>query len=124
MCIEPLVICGDFNIYIDDESDPYSTALTDLLQSMALKQHVCIPTHDHGHTLDLRGSVPKNGPIDFASKKSFFSKLCRWKGFGTQILKLDFFFEKYLFLLHYGGKLILGDFSLLVVDFKTKICRC
>ena len=74
--------------------------------------------------MNLRGSVPKNGPIDFASKKSFFFKLCRWKGFGTQILKLDFFFEKYLFLLHYGSKLILADLSLLGVDFKTKICRC
>ena len=42
-----------FNIHIDDESDPYSSALTDLLQSMALKQHVCIPTQHHGHTLDL-----------------------------------------------------------------------
>ena len=51
--MEPVVICGDFNIHIDDESDPYSTALTDLLQSMALKQHVCIPTQHHGHTLDL-----------------------------------------------------------------------
>ena len=53
LCMEPVVICGDFNIHIDDESDPYSTALTDLLQSMALKQHVCIPTQHHGHTLDL-----------------------------------------------------------------------
>jgi len=37
---------------------------------------------------------------------------------------MDFLCEKYLFLLHYGSKLILGDFSLLVVDFGTKICRC
>ena len=65
----------------------------------------------------LRGSVPKNGPIDFASKNHFLFKLCRWKGFGSQILKLDFFFEKCLILLHYGSKLILADLSLLVVDF-------
>ena len=72
--------------------------------------------------MNLRGSVPKNGPIDFASKNHF--SLNSAEGFGTQILKLDFFFEKYLFLLHYGSKLILADLSLLGVDFKTKICRC
>ena len=65
-----------------------------------------------GRANALRGTVSKNGPIDFASKNHFFFKLCRWKGFGTQ---------KYLFLLHYGSKLILADLSLFVVDFKTKI---
>ena len=51
----------------------------------------------------------------FRAKKSFFFKLCRSKGFGTQILKLDFFFQKYLFFLHYGSRFILADLSLLVV---------
>ena len=49
----------------------------------------------------LRGSVPKNGPIDFASKNHFSlnSAVYFLDLFGVYFL--DLFFEKYLFLLHY-----------------------
>ena len=53
MCNELLLICGDFNIYMDVPSDADTIRLKDLLNSMGLVQHVKRPTHIHGHILDL-----------------------------------------------------------------------
>ena len=38
---------------MDVEDDPDARAFLDLLVSMGLKQHVNVPTHVSGHTLDL-----------------------------------------------------------------------
>jgi len=53
--VEPghLLICGDFNLYLDKPSSTDAATFTSLLQSMGLKQHVQGPTHQKGHTLDL-----------------------------------------------------------------------
>ena len=48
----PLLIAGDFNIYIDVLGNADSV-LKELLESMGLQQHVNEPTHESGHTLDL-----------------------------------------------------------------------
>ena len=48
------VIVGDFNIHVDDANDPEASIFVDLLESMNLKQLVTRPTHQRGHTLDLR----------------------------------------------------------------------
>ena len=53
MCTEPVLICGDFNIHVDNQANPNTVALFDLLDSMGLEQHVGVPTQIHGHTLDL-----------------------------------------------------------------------
>lgn len=53
LCTEPILICGDFNIHVDDSTDIHALALNDLLNSMALQQHVVTPTQIHSHTLDL-----------------------------------------------------------------------
>ena len=53
LCTEPVLICGDFNIHVDNPADPDGEAFCDLLASMGLKQHVDTPTQIHGHTLDL-----------------------------------------------------------------------
>ena len=50
---EPLLICGDFNIHVDIVDNRDTIAFLDLLESMALKQHVNFATHEHGHILDL-----------------------------------------------------------------------
>ena len=50
---EPLVITGDFNVHVDDSTNPDATRLLDLLDSMSLCQHVTQPTHELGHTIDL-----------------------------------------------------------------------
>ncbi|MBV8073763.1 MAG: RNA-directed DNA polymerase, partial [Acidobacteriaceae bacterium] len=48
-----LVICGDFNIHVDDSSSHYSQCFLNLLESFGLKQHVTQSTHSSNHTLDI-----------------------------------------------------------------------
>ena len=50
---EPLCIVGDFNLHMDVKDDCYQRQMTDLLNSVGLQQHVTVPTHKSGHTLDL-----------------------------------------------------------------------
>lgn len=49
----PVVICGDFNVHVDDDNCPYAARLRQLLQSFGCVQHVGESTHSAGHTLDL-----------------------------------------------------------------------
>ena len=53
MSPEPLLLSGDFSFHIDVASDVDAQVFSDLLTSMGLKQHVTVPTHISGHTLDL-----------------------------------------------------------------------
>jgi hypothetical protein len=48
-----LLITGDFNIHVNDLSDSSATRFTNIINSMGLINHVDIPTHVQGHTLDL-----------------------------------------------------------------------
>ena len=50
---EPLFITGDFNIHVDDSNDENASHYLDMLESMGLIQPVNVPTHEHGHVLDL-----------------------------------------------------------------------
>ena len=50
---ESLILTGDYDFHVDVEDDPDARAFLDLLASMGLKQHVNVPTHVSGHTLDL-----------------------------------------------------------------------
>lgn len=49
----PVIIGGDFNIHVEDPSDASTLRLMELLSSMDLQQHVTLPTHQAGGTLDL-----------------------------------------------------------------------
>jgi len=49
----PVIISGDFNIHVEDPSDASTLRLMELLSSMDLQQHVTLPTHQAGGTLDL-----------------------------------------------------------------------
>ena len=53
LCSSHLLITGDFNIHIDVAGDADAIRLRRLLESTGLKQHVTVPTHISGHTLDL-----------------------------------------------------------------------
>ena len=53
ICQEPLLITGDFNIHVETPEDSCSAKFLDVLESVGLKQHVNVPTHESGHTLDL-----------------------------------------------------------------------
>jgi len=48
-----VVICGDFNVHVNDASCADAVRLADLLQSFGYVQHVTTATHTAGHTLDL-----------------------------------------------------------------------
>ena len=48
-----LLINGDYDFHLDVIDDNYTSAFRDLLESTGLKQHVEVPTHRSGHTLDL-----------------------------------------------------------------------
>jgi exonuclease III len=49
----PVVVGGDFNVHVEDPSDPDAVRLSDLLSSFDMIQHVTGPTHRLGGTLDL-----------------------------------------------------------------------
>jgi len=49
----PVVLCGDFNIHVDDSSSLHGARFADLLQSVGYVQHVNTATHTARHTLDL-----------------------------------------------------------------------
>ena len=54
VCREKLVICGDFNYWVDNPTlKPYSDEFLRLLDINNIANHVSVPTHISGHTLDL-----------------------------------------------------------------------
>lgn len=54
VCREILVICGDFNYWLDSPHlKPYSDSFLRLLDTNNMANHVLSPTHSSGHTLDL-----------------------------------------------------------------------
>ena len=48
-----LIICGDFNIHVDNKSDKATHKFNSILTDFGLVQHASVPTHLSGHTLDL-----------------------------------------------------------------------
>ena len=49
----PVVVCGDFNVHVDQADNPHAVRLAQLLHAFGCTQHVVGPTHTAGHTLDL-----------------------------------------------------------------------
>ena len=50
---QDLIIMGDISIHINNNEDQDAQTLLNTLEAFNLKQHVNIPTHNLGHTLDL-----------------------------------------------------------------------
>ena len=49
-----LLICGDFNYWVDDPPQkPFSTEFVELVDVNNFVNHITLPTHISGHTLDL-----------------------------------------------------------------------
>ena len=48
-----IIICGDFNIHIDDPYETKKQIYKDTMEALGLQQHVSFPTHHTGNTLDL-----------------------------------------------------------------------
>ena len=54
VCREKLVICGDFNYWLDNPSlKPYTNEFISLLGISNMSNYVQVPTHITGHILDL-----------------------------------------------------------------------
>ena len=47
------VILGDININLDVITDPATMKFTSEMNSLGLKQMIDLPSHRHGHTLDI-----------------------------------------------------------------------
>ena len=47
------IICGDFNLHIDDLNNPDAQVFLDMVNVFGLNNNVSFPTHQRGHTLDL-----------------------------------------------------------------------
>ena len=52
LCPQSLLITGDFNFHLDVLSDYETKKFNDILCTFGLTQHVTVPTHVSGHTLD------------------------------------------------------------------------
>ena len=48
-----IIICGDFNIHMENTDDPDAKKFSSLLERYGLIQHVSCPTHINGGSLDL-----------------------------------------------------------------------
>ena len=53
VCVEPIIISGDFNIHVDISDDSDAERFLTLLESFGLENHDFIQTHESGHALDL-----------------------------------------------------------------------
>ena len=72
-----LLIGGDFNIHVNDQSDVTAKAFLDLLKNYDLINHVWQPTHVAGHTLDLIITRNNNEiSLDSPHTSSFISDHC------------------------------------------------
>lgn len=49
----PVIIGGDINVHVENPEDVNGACLMELLSSMDLQQHISVPTHQAGGTLDL-----------------------------------------------------------------------
>ena len=52
VCLEELLIIGDFNFHMDT-AGRYAAKFGSLSELFNLKQHVAVPTHRSGHIFDL-----------------------------------------------------------------------
>ena len=48
-----VIICGDFNLHINNQSDKEAQSFIDTMEALELKQHVSFQTHHAGNILDL-----------------------------------------------------------------------
>ena len=49
----PLILSGDYNFHMDSATDHNVCTFRDIVEFAGLRQHVDVPTHRSGHTLDL-----------------------------------------------------------------------
>ena len=76
-------IVGDFNIHWDVQSDNSVKRFTDLLESVNIIQHVQVPKHIDGHTIDLILTLSENHGITSTKTSLLLSDTCGWNVLST-----------------------------------------
>lgn len=71
-----LIIMGDFNVHINDETDCDAQAFKDCTEAAGLIQHVETFTHKHGHILDHVYTLGNEPVVYKCSTSSFISDHC------------------------------------------------
>ena len=64
-----LLICGDFNFHVNNNTCKDAASITTILTYYGLKQHINVPTYDKGHTLGLIISRSNDSFIEDVSVK-------------------------------------------------------
>ena len=72
LCPEVLLVTGDFNFHLDDDSDADAKKFMELLDTFGLQQHVTTPTHVSGHILEFVISRSSNDINVFSLESSYF----------------------------------------------------
>jgi hypothetical protein len=99
----PVVLCGDFNIHMDDPDDSVANRFHELLESFDCIKHIAQPIHTAGHILDFVSAhtnvgemVSDHGLITFKldfKRMTFDSESVsfrQWKMLSLSPLKLIF----------------------------------
>jgi hypothetical protein len=68
-----LIVMGDFNLYLDQPDDHYTSAFSSLLDTFDFKQHITTPTHSAGHILDLLITQSTTPISEFGTTELFLS---------------------------------------------------
>ena len=53
ICKSELIVVGNVNIHLDNQTLHHTVEFIQSLESHGLQQHIQVPTHHHGHTLDV-----------------------------------------------------------------------
>ena len=53
ICKSELIVVGDVNIHLDNQTLYHNVEFIQSLESHGLQQHIQVPTHHRGHTLDV-----------------------------------------------------------------------
>jgi len=69
----PVVICGDFNIHVDQLDDVYAVHFVQLLKLFNCIQHVSESTHVAGHILDLVSSRKDTSILNCSSATCYLN---------------------------------------------------
>lgn len=64
ICSGKLIILGDFNIHMENKSEPNTQLFSKLFESFDLVQHVAESTHKKGHIHDLFITRSNESPLD------------------------------------------------------------
>ena len=63
MSSDTIIVTGDFNVWVDLTNNRQAKKLLNLMHGYGLFQHVTVPTHNAGHTLDHVYTNPMLTPI-------------------------------------------------------------